>query len=341
VTCPDRVETLGTAREAVEVVDIELAEALLGQLLISFGCGAVATRDEVAEYFLLEGALASYRGDDDGLREAFRSASAVSEYFWLASLGAAMQERFVAARETSPEMGKVRFEPLLDGHALFVDGTPWGDPALVNVTEGLHLLQVGEGERVVFAAVVSVPAGGQHVVEHELQPWRPPTSGEGEVIDTKPAPREAVALHLATGLAFGVGGALEGQTGAGLARESAQKLFVPVEVGVVVHRGGAFVRAAGSAAPSLTGDLLYGTDNGGRASRLSLGGHVAGGATLGAFEIGALSGPSWPGRWQVRAIGGLALPGPMRVELRAGANAVTQRSPEPAFDVLFVVQPEF
>lgn len=338
--CPDRVETLGSAREAVEVVDIELAEALLGQLLISFGCGAVAARDEVAEYFLLEGALASYRGDDEGLREAFRSASAVSEYFWLASLGAAMQERFVAAREVSPELGKVRFEPLLDGHTLFVDGTRWDDATAVNVNEGLHLLQVAEEDRVVFAAVVTVPAGGQHIVEHELQPWRPSPSGEGELVVPKPPAREAVALHLATGLALGMGGALEGQTGAGMRKESAQKLAVPVEVGVVVHRAGAFVRAAASVAPSLSGDLLFGTDDGGRASRLSVGGHVAGGATLGAFEIGALSGPSWPGRWQVRAIGGLALPGPMRVELRAGANAVTQRPPEAAFDLLFVVQPE-
>lgn len=335
--CPQRVETLRAAREAVELVDRELAGALLGQVMMAFACGEPATADEAAEYFLLEGAMASYGGDDAGLRDAFRAAGRISPALWLASLGPGMQEQFVEARALPSDTGTLQFEPPLDGYLVLVDGKPAADGATLD--DGLHLVQLQAGGQVVYATVALVPVQGIHVIEHELPPWRPEVT-HVETGPTGPEVREGFVLHLAVGGAWALGEPLEGALSTGLREEPGGRLAVPLELGGQVYGAGAFARAAIGAAPLLNGDVLYGDATGPRASRASFGGHVAAGGRAGPLDIGVLTGPSWPGRWQVRGLVALDAPGPLQVELRAGANATTQRSPEPGVELMVVLQPE-
>jgi len=53
---------------------------------------------------------------------------------------------------------------------------------------------------------------------------------------------------------------------------------------------------------------------------------------------GALLGLQWPGRLVGRAVVGSSVARPLRLELRAGANLVAERSPEPAAELLLGIE---
>lgn len=336
--CPVRAEARALALEAIEEADKQASRERLDTLVRAYSCTDVATADEVAEMFLLEGALASYDKDAEVLAEAFQSAAAVSENFWVSSLGPVLQDRFVTARAALLDSGEIAFDPEPTGYVVFVDGRE-RTRFPVQVNEGLHLIQIGRSDReILFAHVVSLNARSQVVVNHDLSP-----AGTAVVPIEEPRPDtpSSLALHVGVGVGVGFGEALAGATAAGDKEEPASKIVVPLELGVMGTAQSFWWRGAASVAPVLGGSLLYASDGVGHGSKVVGGGHVAGGLLLGRAHFGVLTGPSWPGRWQGRAVVGGQVVGPLRLEGRLGVNAVTARAVEPALEVMIAVTPKF
>ena len=164
----------------------------------------------------------------------------------------------------------------------------------------------------------------------------------GIIIPPTPRPKPKIAdLHAAVGGAAAVGQKLTDPDDPGRI-EPAVKVFVPIELGVRLLSGPFWVRIAGVAAPMLNGQFLYSEKQELHTSRLSLGGHLAIGATAKELvHLGLAGGINWPGRLTTRVVVAVNLGEklPLRLEARGGINLVTDRRIEPAFLLGLVVSP--
>jgi hypothetical protein len=196
-----------------------------------------------------------------------------------------------------------------------------------------------------FARVVSVFGGAPTVVQTGLtEPsdfvapvgTGPAPAPRKPVKQRQPLPPAVASLYTAAGVHLALGRQLT----RGADTQPATKLLLPVETGVVVRPGKAWVRVAGSAAPLASGVLLYDDAYGDTASPVALGATVAGGLVAQQGDIGLLAGYLWPDRVPVRAVVAVRTPRfPFQVEGRLGMDLPLGATPEPAFELHFALTP--
>lgn len=341
----DASAPLAAAEGRVLELDFDAAHAALDAIEKGFACGATSA-DQIARFWLLTGALASFEGDSDGADQALIAARAADGSVWIDALGKDLRARYEAVFAPAGE-AVVTLDPLPSGMEVRVDGAV--NTGRVAVRPGMHVIQVRGGDQAwgrVFRAnaneAVTLPTTLEERAVAVVVPDPVP-----DPVPVKPPrpPREdgLVAVHLGLGLAGAVGAS---QSPADLTEPSA-KLGPTLEVGAVLRPGTAWVRAAIGGDLLLGGTFVFVDEEAGEAHGWPVAPilHAAGGVSLGSLDVGGMLGAQLPGRIPVRAVGSWAVLDRLRVEGRAGVNlgtpAPTGDDPteralriEPAFAVL-------
>lgn len=327
----------GLDRVLASLLDVRLAEAAsaLEATSPSLACGVPATPAQAARLFLLDGALASLQGRSADAADAFAAAARADASLWLDALGPALraQRDAAAARPPGGRGTLVVRPPEVD---VRVDGAEWVGQTLA---AGLHLVQAqGADGAVGFGRVLLVQPDTEQVVTTGLVPPAPPPAPLAVAAPAPAAPEAArppragptPELLAGVGATAWFGRDLSGHDRAGeLLEERALKVLAPIEVAGELGLGPAWLRVAGSAGPLLGGRLLYGVDGEWTGSAWAFGGELGAGVRAAGFSLGATGGVALPGRLAARLVAGRRL-GPVRAELRGGANVATSGALEPA-----------
>ena len=344
--CPDRAELIDKALDAVVSADLFGARNRLTELEGALACGVLATQDELVSMWLLEGALSTFSGDREGASDAFRAAAVQRPSWFIDDLGAPLRADYDAACATPVSgTGTLVIEPVLAGWTLAVDGESAEFP--VTVSAGLHVVQVGSSDDAVgFARVIHVSDGATVVIDTQLRPVLPrdPVSTNPRVDGApQPAVQPPSSLVLGWTASAGVGVAVGARLEDAVGTEPALKVMIPLETGVRLRGEHGWLRAAVGAGPLLGGDFVYSQSGRAVVTPVSLGTHLAGGWRSTSLAAGAAVGIQWPERVGVRGI--VALPlgqAPLELEARLGVNALAERAPEPAAELVlsFVLERE-
>lgn len=341
-----RSAALDRAQRAVLLLNVDRADAAIEKVEEAFSCGGLATQDQLARTWILEGALRHILGDADAARAAFRAAAEIDPEVWIDDLGSELRTLYLAAEEEEVGSATIRLDPKPEGWVTALDGVLTPFPA--TAPPGLHLVQMGpRQDDTRLARIVSLVKGETQVlttdeVADQVVPTPKPVA-EHKVPDsaappaTMPEPDKAVrlGLTLAAGADLAIGQAWAPATAP---REPGVKLSLPVEVGAQLAAEAWWARTVVSAAPLLAGQYVYTVEDEVRSSIAGLGGHVAGGPRLGSIEVGLSAGLAWPARVPFRAI--FSIPtGPVRIEGRLGVSAAVQRPMEPAASLLLCWRP--
>ena len=301
----------------------------------------------LARYWLVEGALLHAEGDLEASDDNFAAARRVAPEVWLPDLGPALHERWMAAR--APEgTGMIVMEPDPGPRPVWVDGAlAEKGPGGWSVPAGLHLVQIGglEGSAIEAVSGVWVAPGVSALIQTKLPPYVPPpppapapSPAPSPKAPPAPVPRPdppgeggvQPALHAL----LGASGALGEELKSGMMKEPAVKVALPLELGLGLRTGPLLVRAQLGGALLLGGQYLASTQDGALSlpARLDLG--LAAAAGNARLHAGVCGGMAWPSRLAGRALAGWRPTGPLLMELRLGANLPTQRSLEPAGELL-------
>lgn len=327
-----------SALQALLLGDDAAARTSLDAAERAYACSGPAAPDTLARMWILDGALLQREGDLEAAGDSYAAAARVAPGVWLPDLGSELHDAYVSA-EAPPELGSLELTPAPGQRQVWVDGRPLLKPEL---GAGLHLVQVGgpEGEQAEFAEIVWVGPGVAKLVETGLETVAPPAELEPEPAVVGAAPRtpsepSALAWHVALGASTALGTELAnaGQV------EPAVKLAFPVEASLGLRLGSGWVRGQAGIAGLVGGQYLSRLSNGNTLAvpiRVELAG--AGGVAVDTLHFGALAGVHWPSRLAGRLVGGWRAPsGPWLAELRLGADLPTERSPEPAVELVFGV----
>ena len=162
--CEEPVSQLDSAQRAVLSADLDGARQHIDRALAALGCmEGVADPSLLARIWLVEGALATFEGDEAGAALAWAAAHRVSPALWIEDYGMRLRRAYDAASAFEPGTGVVTLDPPLGAAEGFIDG-PWAVfPA--DTQAGLHAIQVvsPEGETV-FGGVVFVGEGSNNRV---------------------------------------------------------------------------------------------------------------------------------------------------------------------------------
>lgn len=144
------------AGAAADVVSYYLRDAELGltEAVAGFGCTGPATPADLAAFWATRAMIWSFL-DDPRADVAFAAARSADASTWNPDFGAQARARWEAAVPPEGSGTLVVRDASPDDHAT-LDGRPWRDEP---VSAGLHLLQVGDGERARFARLLQVEAG--------------------------------------------------------------------------------------------------------------------------------------------------------------------------------------
>ena len=303
----------------------------------AFGCGASADPASLARYWLVEGALLSKSGDESAAKDSFSAARRVAPDLWLPDLGPSARLLWESA--LAPDgAGELSLEPPPGVRPVWVDGALVSGSA---VPAGLHLVQIGGGgpsPSVEFAAIVWVDAGITALVRSGLPELAPPDPEPDLVVPPSPVPvpvpgpdRSSVraSLHALVGVSGAAGEALQ----SGSHTEPRAKVAAPLELGVGLRAAPMFFRLQLGGAWLLSGRYLAQTDSGPLVLPVRADLALGAGATVGKLDLGLCGGVQWPSRLAGRLLLGISA-GPARAELRPGLNLPTQRSVEPAGELL-------
>ena len=153
--------------------------------------------------------------------------------------------------------------------------------------------------------------------------------------DAPQGPGTALHVHVGVGAGLAVGRGFS-------PIEPTTQLTFPIETGFTLRPPGAWIRAAVTAAPLVSGVYVYNDDRGEASTPAALGAYVGGGLSTEQGDFGVLLGRQWPDRWTIRA--GLAshLPVgafPLAIEARVGLNLIQDASPAPVAEVLLALRP--
>jgi hypothetical protein len=216
--CGDPGVLLGELEVLVLEGRFDEAEGARERLIGAFGCGELATPDQIARMWLAEALILA---SDDVLAAAAR----LSPTTWNELYGPGWKARWEAASQRpAPQLGRVDLGELPEGYVGAIDGTVTTFPA--TLPAGPHLLQVLETQ-VVAVQRFDLPAG----LDLVLQPALP--------LEVEPSPRKgrrilhALLLGAGSGLTYGATFA----TSASWSANHSESLRV-VNNGLVVSAGG-------------------------------------------------------------------------------------------------------
>lgn len=184
--CPDLGERLDELE--LEVFEGRLDDAAAGveELEAAFAC-AIASPEQLARFWIAEGAVLTYRADASGAVDSFAAAARVAPGVWNPNYGTSLQGVYEAASGSVSESatGQISLVDPSD-RAAWVDGVPASPP--VTAPMGLHLVQAGpDATSVDFGKLLYLPSG--ETVELTLPPVAPPP----EPIAATPVPAPVTA----------------------------------------------------------------------------------------------------------------------------------------------------
>lgn len=321
-------------QSAVVTADFGKVPDALDDALLSFRCGPRATPDQLATYWLAEGAYLALTGEAEASVDAFAAARRVAPDHWIDAYGPALEKAWQAA-PIAASTGQVDVTPPPQWYTAFVDGVPVaGLPA--EVESGLHLIQLGpDASDMRMARAVFVRPGAVAVAAHELveDPRPAPAAVQEPVVPVVEAPRAhqpPVALGVAAGASVAIGRSTP--------TSPALQLAFPIEPSLVLRGGALWVRAAGAVAPRVGGAWDVDDDLGTGTTPTAVGAHLAVGGVTPQGDVGLLGGYQWPGRLTVAAL--VAVPlgaSAFRIESRLGAHLL--QGMEPTAQVLLAFRP--
>ena len=139
LACPDPVQTLLDAEQAVVEARLDDADAALGAFDESLGCAGWQDSEALARAWLAEAVLRTFEGDEDAAAEAFAAARRASSSTWVPAYGEPLKEVWLAA-EDPPETGTLASSVELPSEWTWVDGEAVELP--IEVAAGLHAIQI-------------------------------------------------------------------------------------------------------------------------------------------------------------------------------------------------------
>lgn len=316
----DQADALAGAEGKVLELDFAGAHTALDAIEAGFACGESAPA-EIARYWLLVGALASFEKDPELRDDALAAARAADPTVWLPSLGEGLKASWAQA---SPQPGEatLALEPLPEGYVVWIDGQLAGGRLVVR--PGLHVVQARAGT-VGWGRVFRASANETVTLPTTLTPIAPvdePDEPPPPPPDPPPPERSvAFGLHLGVGVGAAVGKGLEPVDGLS---EPGAKVGPALEVGVVVRPGALWVRAAVAADLAVGGRYVWVDEGEAHGWPLAPAVLASGGVTIGeGLDVGAQLGAQLPGRLPLRAVVSYGVLDRIRVEGRAGVNLGT------------------
>jgi hypothetical protein len=191
--CVDVTTELGAAERAIVDARLDVAARSLGGIEAAIGeppgsDGGVCARLDpqlLARFWIAEGAMASLSGSAEAATRAFRAANRVDPAQWTTVFGSALRAEWESAAQLPDAAGSITLDRALPaGRSAWLDGLDASFPTAT--ADGLHLVQLGEGDVAAWGAIVLVPAGETFVVR---VPELPPVSAEPIAATTAPARR--------------------------------------------------------------------------------------------------------------------------------------------------------
>ena len=195
--CPNRAAILVELELAVQEGRFDDADGERQRLIEALACGPAAEVDVLARLWLAEAVILSAFGDEGGADDALKAAGRVAPTLWLDVYGPEFQARWFAAQAEEIVPGRLRLQPVPEGHITLVDGSEVHLPGLV--PSGLHVAQVGpDADNITFAQEIFLLPDQDLVVRTGLV-GRSETGGSTE--------RDGFPVFLAIGGATAVGAA--------------------------------------------------------------------------------------------------------------------------------------
>lgn len=307
---------LQLAESKLLTLDMDGADAALGEAKSAFGCGDTSS-SSIARYWLLVAGHAQLQGDEERLDEALIAARAASEEIFIDALGQPLRERWLLVT-AAPGASTVLLTDLPDGYVVRVDGHEVDDVVL---TPGLHVLQALGGD---FGWGRVIRAGSGDTIR--LSTDLPPLPEEPVL---PPPPEEPPPKPPSDGaVGFVVVGGVGANFGKEVGAEPAAKIGPSLEVGARVALGdAAWVRGL-VGGTFLVGGAWSWTPEGSAEERtwpIGWGASASGGLVVGETDLGVLAGAFLPGRIQTRALVSLPV-GPVHLEPRLGLDIGTPLS---------------
>lgn len=348
--CLDRVgrlDLLDDAERALVEADLDTTDRKLRELETALSCGSLAEEELLGRLWLVEAAWLTMQGNGIAAGDSWRAAARVSPGRWIEDFGKQLRESYEAATGEPPTgKAQLKLDPPLFRWVGAVDGRVVEFPA--ELSPGLHLVQVGSSEdQIRFSRMVVAYPSIPIVVATGLV--EPLTDFIGTPVPTEPVPDQkpprdpktplpapASSLYIASGAALAVGR----PAGEGDGAEPSVKVVLPLETGVVIRPGRAWIRATAVAGPLFFGRFQYDDRYGATNSPVALSALLAAGASASQGDMGLMVGAQFPDRIPVRGIVAGRLPHfPAQIEGRLGTNILFDRPPEVAFDLVFALAP--
>lgn len=190
--CPDRDALLSTLEQQVIEGRFEESIAAGEALVAAFGCGELASPEQIARMWLASAVRETSLGDS-AAQETFAAAARLSADTWNEMYGPSLRAAWeAAARAPSPEPGQLRIEPDL-GYLTAVDGRALDLPA--TLPSGPHLLQLGaapDDMRIAFR--VDLTPTLERAFDPKLPPLpRAPEIVAPEIVAPEPVPEHPIA----------------------------------------------------------------------------------------------------------------------------------------------------
>jgi hypothetical protein len=292
--CDDPREAINEAQQATFEARLDEAHEALGRAEVAFGCGSIADPNTIADLWLIEGALLAFSGDNEGAKDSFGAAARTVPDRWIPDLGDALFKLYQEAAAKEHGSGTVAVKPTLDRYVGAVDGVQVEFPAAV--TDGLHLVQVGQDpENMLFAKIIWLSSEQNVVVNTRLkevieeeppavvaapEQEPKPEPAQAAPVATAPAPEETeipaptVAEETEPGLGVfayvGTGGELivgaftdvskwENNSVVGSWVEPSVKFLVPLSLGVELRPGALWLRWQLGISPVVGGKYVFGS----------------------------------------------------------------------------------
>jgi hypothetical protein len=183
--CPDPDELVTQATDAVLEARLDDAEASLTEAQQALGCGAVTSAELLGRFWLAEGAMLVFRGQDEDALASLAASARIAPNGWDARFGTRVGALFDQPAAAGAHGGIVVTPP--PGESLRIDGEAATSPA--SVAPGLHLVQVLSTEHSVgFARVVKVPSDAEVSVASGIEAHQPTEAVVDRVDVVEPAP---------------------------------------------------------------------------------------------------------------------------------------------------------
>lgn len=175
--CPDLSSTTARANDALIAARLDEARAALQAAEAVFSCGPAPGREALAQYWLVEAAVASVSGQPQDAADAWQAAARLAPDLWEPRHGPELRAKRDAAVATmGAGQGTLEVEELPEGHALWIDGE--SSPSPSPASEGLHVVQVAKKEAV-FGRIVLLGAD-EHMRVRAVLPAVEPIAGSEE-----------------------------------------------------------------------------------------------------------------------------------------------------------------